>query len=125
MDKAAFPTPAEYAKTNALSKAAAVVAELADGGGAGRCPDLVIGSDTIVVVDGRILEKPRSEAAAYEMLSTLRCVDVAGRVDGLWGGARACTHSHARGGGWGGARAPGGRTRWLCVLWGGSRSADN
>ncbi|OSX75296.1 hypothetical protein BU14_0242s0014 [Porphyra umbilicalis] len=71
LDKGAFPTPAEYAKTNASSKAAAVVAELAAGGGAGRCPDLVIGSDTIVVVDGRILEKPRSEAAAYEMLATL------------------------------------------------------
>lgn len=40
----------------------------------GSAVDLVIGSDTIVVLDGRILEKPRSEAAAYEMLSTLRFV---------------------------------------------------
>jgi len=123
LDKGAFPTPAEYAKTNASSKAAAVVAELAAGGGAGRCPDLVIGSDTIVVVDGRILEKPRSEAAAYEMLATLRCVDVAGRLDGLWGGG-AHLHSYLRWVGWGGAGAQGGPTRWACMLWDGSRSAD-
>eukprot|EP00168_Porphyra_purpurea_P011036 TRINITY_DN2772_c0_g1_i5.p1 TRINITY_DN2772_c0_g1~~TRINITY_DN2772_c0_g1_i5.p1 ORF type:complete len:237 (-),score=83.71 TRINITY_DN2772_c0_g1_i5:67-720(-) len=71
LDKATFPTPADYAKTNAASKAAAVVAGLVAGGGGGQGPDLVIGSDTIVVVDGRILEKPRSEAAAFDMLSSL------------------------------------------------------
>jgi len=37
---AAFPTAANYAKITASSKAAAVVKQLAAGGGAGRCPDL-------------------------------------------------------------------------------------
>lgn len=73
LDKASFPTPADYAQTNATSKAAAVVADFASAarGGDGRPVDLVIGSDTVVVVDGHILEKPRSEAAAFDMLSTL------------------------------------------------------
>lgn len=77
LDKASFPTPADYAQTNATSKAAAVVADFASAarGGDGRPVDLVIGSDTVVVVDGHILEKPRSEAAAFDMLSTLRYVD--------------------------------------------------
>lgn len=73
LDKALFPTPADYAQMNAASKAAAVVAGLAATRGDGcRAADLVIGSDTVVIVDGRILEKPRSEAAAFDMLSTLR-----------------------------------------------------
>lgn len=83
LDKTAFASPAEYAKANATLKAAAVVAELAEGaseaassdtGARVTSRDLVIGSDTVVVVDGRILEKPRSEAAAFGMLSTLRYV---------------------------------------------------
>lgn len=101
LDKASFPTPADYAKTNALSKAAAVVADIAaELGGSGECGsgdrppvDLVIGSDTVVVVDGRILEKPRSEAAAFEMLSTLRYVlcwedaRAPTSTDGFWSAA--------------------------------------
>lgn len=80
LDKAAFPSPAEYVKTNASLKAADVVNHViqeqtlssASGGDGERPVDLVIGCDTVVVVDGRILEKPRSEAAAFEMLSMLR-----------------------------------------------------
>lgn len=79
LDKATFPSPADYVRKNASMKAAAVVAELATkvvgsgerGVGDHSAVDLVIGSDTVVVVDGRILEKPRSEAAAFDMLSTL------------------------------------------------------
>lgn len=82
LDKATFPSPADYVRKNASMKAAAVVAELATkvvgsgerGVGDHSAVDLVIGSDTVVVVDGRILEKPRSEAAAFDMLSTLRYV---------------------------------------------------
>lgn len=64
LDKRTFATPAAYAVANATGKAREVAA---------RAPaaDLVIGSDTIVVLDGRILEKPKSEAESYAMLKSL------------------------------------------------------
>jgi len=55
--------PAAHAQRLAREKAAAVAA---------RAPDaLVIGSDTIVVVDGDVLGKPRDEAHAAQMLTRL------------------------------------------------------
>lgn len=55
--------PSEVAEVLARRKAEA---------GAARWPDCaVIGADTIVVLDGAILGKPRSEAHAREMLSRL------------------------------------------------------
>ena len=55
--------PGEHAERLAREKAAVV---------ARAAPDaLVIGSDTIVVVDGDVLGKPRDEAHAAEMLSRL------------------------------------------------------
>lgn len=55
--------PAPHAERLAREKAAVV---------AGREPDaLVIGSDTIVVVDGDVLGKPRDGAHAMEMLTRL------------------------------------------------------
>lgn len=60
--------PAEYVQQLSLQKAAEV---------ARRCApdDVVIGADTIVVLDGQILGKPRDAAHAFEMLSGLsgRC----------------------------------------------------
>lgn len=64
LPKASFDTPAEYAKANACGKAREVASRF-------RESDLVIGSDTIVVLDGSILEKPKSEAESYSMLKRL------------------------------------------------------
>lgn len=96
LDKTSFPTPADYAQTNASSKAAAVVADLTSTapGSDGRPVDLVIGSDTVVVVDGRILEKPSSEAAAFDMLSTLRYADGARGLSLLHGGLTLSGNLH-------------------------------
>ena len=55
---------AEYVLRNAREKAADV---------AGRVPAgaVVVAADTVVVLRGRIMEKPRSEAGAHEMLRSL------------------------------------------------------
>lgn len=53
-----------FAERLAREKALAVAAERPDA--------LVIGSDTLVVIDGRILGKPRDEAEAVEMLLQLQ-----------------------------------------------------
>ena len=58
-------TPAEYVSALALSKAKDVAAKVGP-------TALVIGSDTVVVCDGEILEKPKDEADAFEMLQVLR-----------------------------------------------------
>lgn len=64
LDKSQFPNPQAYVIANAQGKAADVA----------RCHpqhDVIIGSDTVVVQDGTILEKPRSEAEALTMLKAL------------------------------------------------------
>ncbi|KDO21016.1 maf-like protein [Saprolegnia parasitica CBS 223.65] len=53
---------------NAKQKALEVAWRLAT---ESRRPDLVIGCDTVVVHDGKILEKPKDEAEAFRMLSSL------------------------------------------------------
>jgi len=55
--------PAAYAESLALAKARAVAAS-----GPGR---LVLGADTVVLVDGEILEKPTDEQDAFALLSRL------------------------------------------------------
>ncbi|MEO7457064.1 MAG: Maf family protein [Gemmatimonadaceae bacterium] len=65
IDEAYLPgeEPAAHAERLAREKAAVVAAENPDA--------LVIGSDTIVVVDGDVLGKPRDEAHAAAMLARL------------------------------------------------------
>jgi septum formation protein len=59
----AYLSPADMAERLALDKALAVAA---------RCSDaLVIGADTVVVLDARILGKPEDPAEAREILRTL------------------------------------------------------
>lgn len=70
MDKAKFASPQDYVLANATGKAREVAHRLAASAPAAP-PDLVIGSDTVVVLDGRILEKPKSEAEALLMLRSL------------------------------------------------------
>ena len=53
----------ELVEFHAIEKAKDVVKQLTEG--------LVIGSDTIVVIDDEILEKPKSEDEAFEMLRKL------------------------------------------------------
>lgn len=64
LDKAKFPTPQAYVIANAHGKAADVASSHPD-------HNLIIGSDTVVVQDGKILEKPRSEGEAFTMLRSL------------------------------------------------------
>lgn len=56
-------TPEEKARTWALLKAEAVAGQVSGG--------IIIGADTIVVIDDRILGKPQSEQAARRMLRLL------------------------------------------------------
>ncbi|KAM3607127.1 uncharacterized protein V6R79_002088 [Siganus canaliculatus] len=69
LDKRLFKSPHEYAVETAKQKALEVarrmpVKHL-------KTPDMVIGADTIVSVDGMILEKPLDKNDAYRMLSSL------------------------------------------------------
>lgn len=57
-------TPAEHVTRLSLLKAREVAARVQTG--------IVIGSDTVVVLDGDILEKPASEEEAFGMLSRLQ-----------------------------------------------------
>lgn len=56
--------PQEIVEELALRKASAISSQLDDG--------LVLGSDTIVVLDGQVLGKPADEADAFRMLSALQ-----------------------------------------------------
>jgi septum formation protein len=64
LDKSKF-TPAEYVVENARQKALDVYSKLE------APPSLVIGADTVVVLDGRILENPPSVDAAKAMLGSM------------------------------------------------------
>eukprot|EP01043_Picozoa_sp_COSAG02_P013901 COSAG02_NODE_563_length_20290_cov_23.664108_5_plen_203_part_00 len=74
LDKSRF-TPAAYVQENALVKAREVWAKLHAQAelnpGQHRPVDMVIGSDTVVSVDDRILEKPKDADAAVAMLTSL------------------------------------------------------
>jgi MAF protein len=68
--EAAYTGPAEeLAEHLARAKAAAAIADLDD---AGTDPALVLTADTTVLLDGRILGKPRDAAEAAAMLRALR-----------------------------------------------------
>lgn len=82
LDKTQFASPAAYVCKNAHCKVMNVVDILRErllsvddeefGLDGGRVVDFIIGSDTVVVLTtGRILEKPRDEGDAFEMLSEL------------------------------------------------------
>eukprot|EP00871_Galdieria_phlegrea_P005736 jgi/Galph1/64/GphlegSOOS_G4808.1 len=69
LDPLEFDSPASYAIENAKKKASYALKKLKEKGHVEV--DLVIGADTIVVVDNIILEKPQSEAGAADMLQSL------------------------------------------------------
>ena len=68
LDKSKF-TPVSYVVENAKQKALEVYNRLVSQGEA--APPLVVGADTVVVLDDRILEKPKSSEAAVQMLTSL------------------------------------------------------
>ena len=61
--------PEVYAERTAIEKACAVYDRLSPARRAG--PGVVLAADTVVTLDGRILEKPADEADAVRMLNTL------------------------------------------------------
>ncbi|KAL5011886.1 hypothetical protein ScPMuIL_010437 [Solemya velum] len=66
LDKSLFPEPPQYAVENAFQKTMEVARRLSSDP---NPPDLLIGADTIVTMDGVIYEKPRDEEDAFNMLS--------------------------------------------------------
>jgi len=76
LDKGVFVTPAAYAEENSRRKAFAVLEKLKDRNALKvetepLKPDFIVSSDTIVVLDGHILEKPTDEGDAFRMLQLL------------------------------------------------------
>uniref|UniRef100_A0A673X607 Acetylserotonin O-methyltransferase-like n=1 Tax=Salmo trutta TaxID=8032 RepID=A0A673X607_SALTR len=69
LDKRLFKTPHEYAVETAKQKALEVAKRMPFKHL--KTPDIVIGADTVVVMDGLILEKPVDKQDAYRMLSRL------------------------------------------------------
>ncbi|XP_070258803.1 probable bifunctional dTTP/UTP pyrophosphatase/methyltransferase protein [Myotis yumanensis] len=69
LNKASFPTPYAYAMETAKQKALDVARRMHQKDL--RAPDIVIGADTIVALQGLILEKPVDKQDAYGMLSRL------------------------------------------------------
>lgn len=69
LDKSLFKNPYEYAVETAKQKALEVAQRMPFKHL--KTPDIVIGADTVVTVDGLILEKPTDKQDAYHMLSRL------------------------------------------------------
>ncbi|CAM6088927.1 unnamed protein product [Calypogeia fissa] len=67
LDKSTFSSPGDYALATAKHKALEVAKQLHDG----RLADLVIGADTVVELEGVVLEKPEDTKDAIRMLSSL------------------------------------------------------
>ncbi|XP_056436001.1 probable bifunctional dTTP/UTP pyrophosphatase/methyltransferase protein [Gadus chalcogrammus] len=69
LNKSLFKEPHQYAVETARQKALEVARRMPFKHL--KTPDVVIGADTIVTIDGLILEKPRDKQDAYRMLSRL------------------------------------------------------
>uniref|UniRef100_A0A8C2A9J8 Acetylserotonin O-methyltransferase-like n=1 Tax=Cyprinus carpio TaxID=7962 RepID=A0A8C2A9J8_CYPCA len=69
LDKSLFKSPYDYAVETAKQKALEVAHRMPFKHL--KSPDVVIGADTVVTVDGLILEKPTDKQDAYHMLSRL------------------------------------------------------
>ncbi|KAL3668932.1 hypothetical protein V7S43_006220 [Phytophthora oleae] len=72
LPKERFPTPDLYVIENAKQKALEVLKRVSkDTNTDDKLPSVVIGCDTVVVQDGVILEKPKDEEDAFNMLTKL------------------------------------------------------
>lgn len=89
LSKAAWPRPQDYARETATGKALEVAGRAAKEDP--ETPTLVIGADTVVAVDGWILEKPRDREDALGMLRRLSGKQhsiITGVAMVTWGGCR-------------------------------------
>ncbi|XP_047987639.1 dTTP/UTP pyrophosphatase [Leguminivora glycinivorella] len=68
LDPKSFKSFSEFVEETALQKVLEVENRLT---GQGKAPDIVIGADTMVTLDGEMFGKPTSEADAFQMLSRL------------------------------------------------------
>jgi septum formation protein len=84
LNKAAF-TPHEYVVENARQKALEVFNKCESPFAAkhSRSPSLVVGADTVVVLDNKILEKPASVEEARRMLSALSAAGTHSVITGV------------------------------------------
>ena len=84
IDEDAFTAPDPAALVSLLSREKALAV-------AGTCPEaLVVAADTVVVLDGAVLGKPRDEAEAQEMLAAL-----SGRSHAVYTGVTVCRGGRA------------------------------
>ncbi|KAM3957704.1 dTTP/UTP pyrophosphatase-like [Aphomia sociella] len=68
LDPNGFKSFSEFVEETALQKVLEVERRLSS---EGRSPDMVIGADTMVTLDGNMFGKPTSEEEAFQMLSSL------------------------------------------------------
>ena len=71
LDHSKYPLAASYCLATAIAKAADVVSTIEKADGHQRLGTILIGADTIVEINGEILEKPRDIEDAHRMLSLL------------------------------------------------------
>ncbi|ELP91569.1 maf protein, putative [Entamoeba invadens IP1] len=64
LDKSLFKTEVDYVTANSKGKCFDVVKKIPDA-------DLIVGCDTVVLFDNKIVEKPKDEADAYRILNML------------------------------------------------------
>ncbi|CAH0516903.1 unnamed protein product [Peronospora belbahrii] len=87
LPKEQFPTPDRYVLENAKQKALDVLNRVSHEKQAhSKLSTIVIGCDTVVVLDGIILEKPEDEEDAFNMLTKL-----SGRVHDVFSGVALIT----------------------------------
>lgn len=68
LDPKSFDSFSAFVEETALQKVLEVESRLIN---QGQAPDVVIGADTMVTLDGELFGKPTSEADAFQMLSRL------------------------------------------------------
>ena len=71
LDKGQFSTAGEYCLATAQAKAHDVVKVLEAKQGLQRVGTLLVGADTVVEIDGKVLEKPGTEEEAFAMIKAL------------------------------------------------------
>lgn len=71
LDHSLFPLASSYCLGTAVAKASDVVSNLEKSDGLQRRGTILIGSDTVVEINGIILEKPKDPEDAYDMISML------------------------------------------------------
>ena len=71
LDQSIYPDAVSYCLDTAIAKAADVVSSIEKSDGYQRKGTILIGSDTIVEIEGKILEKPKDVEDAYKMISIL------------------------------------------------------